>query len=186
MNKKILSFDPGIVNLSYCYIESPANNSISPTILKWDTLRVTEHNCKKMKIDEIIEAVLITLNENFNDKFEADIVLIENQPALLNGNMKTISVVIYTYFNMMRLQYGTIGEVQFISATNKLKCKKGVDIKKDTYKDRKKASIALALLYISELFPDKLDWFNSLKKMDDAADVLNQAIYYMEKILKVL
>jgi hypothetical protein len=56
-----------------------------------------------MKLEELIECMLITLNENFDENFEADIVLIENQPALLNGNMKTISVVIYTYFNMMRL-----------------------------------------------------------------------------------
>jgi hypothetical protein len=180
MNKKILSIDPGIVNLSYFYGDT------TPNIIKWETLCVTENNCKKMKLEELIECMLITLNENFNENFEADIVLIENQPALLNGNMKTISVVIYTYFNMMRLQYGNIKEVQFISATNKLKCKKGIDLKTDTYKDRKKASIDIIKLYITDFFPTYSTWFNNMKKKDDASDCANQAIYYMEKILKVM
>jgi hypothetical protein len=177
---KILSIDPGIVNLSYFYCDT------TPAIIKWETLCATENNCKTMKLEELIECMLITLNENFDENFEADIVLIENQPALLNGNMKTISVVIYTYFNMMRLQYGNIKQVQFISATNKLKCKKATNIKTDTYKDRKKASIDLIKLYIEELFPNYLTWFNSMKKKDDASDCANQAIYYMEKILKIM
>jgi uncharacterized membrane protein len=51
-------------------------------------------------------------------------------------------------------QYGNIKQVQFISATNKLKCKKATNIKTDTYKDRKKASIDLIKLLkiISKLF----------------------------------
>ena len=158
---KILSIDPGIVNLSYCYLEY-TNEKI--TILDWNTVKITEFNTKKTKIDELIECMLIKLNELFNDNFEIDIVLIENQPALMNGNMKTISVVIYTYFNMMRLQYGCVQQVQFFSATNKLKCKKAANINKETYKDRKKASIEIAKLYIIELFPEKLEWFDKLKK----------------------
>jgi hypothetical protein len=184
---KILSCDPGIKNLSYCYLDIIDNK---PKIIDWNTLCVIDNNenCSKMLIDDIVNAVLISLNENFGDKFEADIVLIENQPMLKNGVMKTISVVIYTYFNMMRLQYGNIQEVKFISATNKLKCKKGqnIIIKKDTYKDRKKNSIELVKLYITELFPEKVEWFNKLKKQDDASDCCLQAIYYIEKVLKFL
>ena len=177
---KILSIDVGLKNLSYCHLDT------TPKILKWETLCVTDGNCKKMKLEEIIEAVLITLNENFDDTFTSDTVLIENQPAMMNGTMKSISIVIYTYFNMMRLQYGNIQEVKFISASNKLKCNKGVDLKTDTYKDRKKASVDLARIYVKELFPERLEWFDDQKKKDDASDSALQAIYYMEKILKVI
>jgi len=163
---KILSCDPGIKNLSYCYLDIIDNK---PKIIDWNTLCVIDNsdNCSKMLIDDIVNAVLISLNENFGDKFEADIVLIENQPMLKNGVMKTISVV---------------------SATNKLKCKMGdnITIKKDTYKDRKKISIELVRLYINKLFPEKIEWFNKLKKQDDASDCCLQAIYYIEKILKIL
>lgn len=175
---RLLSIDPGIVNLSYFYAEYTKEQKL--IIIDWNTVKITENNTKKTKIDELIECMLIKLNELFDDNKQIDIVLIENQPALINGNMKTISVVIYTYFNMMRLQYGNVQQVSFFSATNKLKCKKAANIDKTTYKDRKKASIEIAKLYISELFPDKLEWFNKLKKQDDAADTLNQAIYYIE------
>ena len=175
---KVLSLDPGLKNLAYCYMDVSTS---PPTILQWDILYITDGNCKKMSIEEIMDALLIALNSKFNDEFEADTILIENQPALKNGHMKTISVALYTYFNMMRLQYGTIGEVKFISATNKLKCSKADNLKIDTYKDRKKASIDLARLYITEWCADKLDWFNKLKKADDMSDCFNQLIYYGEK-----
>ena len=178
---KILSIDVGLKNLSYCYF-----NDVK--IIDWQNVSVIEGNCNKIKIDEITEKVLIKLNETFNDSFVADIVLIENQPMLKNGLMKTVAVVIYTYFNMMRLQYGNIDSVQFISAGNKLKCKKAIEegYKKETYKDRKKASIDLTKLYIKDCFPERLEWFNNLKKSDDVSDSFLQAIYYMEKQLKLL
>ena len=76
---KLLSIDPGIVNLSYCYLEY---NNDKITILDWNTVKITEYNAKKIKINELIECMLIKLNELFNDNFEADTVIIENQPAL--------------------------------------------------------------------------------------------------------
>jgi len=192
---KILSIDPGLINLSYIYLDpssynnqslNPSSSNDTPNIIKWQTISVTNKNYKKMKFEELTEELLLTLNENFNDEFDADIVLIENQPSLKNMNMKSISVVIYTYFNMMRLLYGNIKEVKFISATNKLKCKKGKNLKIDTYKDRKKSSIELAKLYVTDLFPNWIEFFNNQKKIDDYSDCLNQAIYYMEFVLKIL
>ncbi len=179
---KILSIDVGIKNLSYCYLNSEKNNT---KILEWDNLCVTDENSKKIKIEELTEDVLLTLQETFNDNFEADIVLIENQPMLKNGMMKTVSVIIYTYFNILKIQHGNIGEVRFISATNKLKCSK-VDptINKNNYKDRKKLSINVAKLYLEKINPEKIQWFETHKKSDDYADCLNQAIFYIEKVLK--
>jgi hypothetical protein len=178
---RILSIDPGIKNLSYCLV-----NTEPLGIVEWDTLSITESNCKKIRLEEIVESLLIVLNEKFNEEFEVDVILIENQPALLNGHMKTISVVIYTYFTMMKLQYGMIGDINFLSATNKLKCNKGTGLKLKTYKDRKKESIEIAKLYIEEYFPDKMEWFKALKKCDDASDTLNMIIYYLENELKML
>lgn len=179
---KILSIDVGIKNLSYCYLDS---NKTGTKILDWNNLCVTEENSKKIKLENLTEEVLMTLQDNFDDIFEADVVLIENQPMLKNGMMKTISVIIYTYFNMLKIQYGNIHEVRFISATNKLKCSK-VDqtICKNNYKDRKKLSINVAKLYLARVAPDKITWFETHKKADDFADSLNQAIFYIEKILK--
>ena len=154
---KILSIDPGLINLSYIYLDTNDN-----AINQWKTISITNKNLKKIKFEELTEELLLTLNDCFDNEFEVDIVLIENQPSLKNMNMKSISVVIYTYFNMMKFLYGNIKEIKFISATNKLKCKKGKDfIKTDTYKDRKKSSIELARLYVSELFPNWFEFFNN-------------------------
>jgi hypothetical protein len=118
---------------------------------------------------------------HFNDDFHADVVLIENQPMLKNGLMKTVAVVIYTYFNMLKLQYGNVTEVRFISATNKLKhiVHGGTSGSKETYKDRKQLSIALARQHIVNVAPDFIDWFEKQSKKDDCSDALNQGLYFV-------
>ena len=183
-SKIILSIDVGIKNLSYCVLEAFPSHT---NIIDWDNICVTNENCKKIKIEELTELIIQSLTEKFNDSFFADIVLIENQPSLKNGMMKTVAVVIFTYFNILKCQYGNINHVKFISATNKLKCHKVQTIsttKASTYKERKKLSIQIASLYIEHLCPERLDWFLNHNKKDDYADSLNQAIYYIESVLK--
>lgn len=184
---KILSFDVGIKNLSFCYLQASALNT---KVIDWNILCVTEDNVTKIKIEQLTELILQCLMENFDSHMEVDTVLIENQPMLKNGMMKTIAVVIYTYFNMLKLQYGNIQEVRFISATNKLKCKGAEGVvadtqKKSSYKDRKMASIALVDKYKCVFSEEKLTWFKSLKKQDDAADSLLQGIYFIESVRKI-
>jgi len=181
---KILSFDVGIKNLSYCYLETSGNSTTR--IIDWDNLCVTDKNCSKISLDELTPCVLATLTDHFDDAFEADVVLIENQPMLKNGLMKTVAVIIYTYFHLMKLQFGNIQEVKFISASNKLKCKKvpaNSDIK--TYKNRKKLSVEVTKLYIERIAPERMEWFNSHSaKADDISDAVLQGIYYIEYVVK--
>lgn len=179
--KRILSIDVGIKNLSYCYMES--DGITNTKVIKWDNVAVMEGNCKKLKIETLTEQVLLTLQEHFDDSFEADVVLIENQPMLKNGNMKTVSVIIYSYFVMSKLQFGNIREVRFYSASNKLKCKKITDVeheKKSTYKDRKSLSKEVAKRYIVDICPENLDWFLGQRKGDDIADAFLLGIHYIE------
>jgi hypothetical protein len=181
---KILSIDVGIKNLSYCYIHT---NEGKTQLVEWNNICVTEANCKKIKLEDLTEAMLDKLTEYFGDNREIDVVLIENQPMLKNGMMKTMSVVIYTFFNMMKLQYGNVKQVRFISATNKLKCRLSNELEdtiKTTYKDRKRLSVEIAKLYIQKMCPDKTEWFSQQKKPDDLADNMCQAIYYIENVLK--
>lgn len=192
---QILSIDVGIKNLSYCLIDV-TNDSV--TVKKWDNVSITDANCKKLNVEQITECVLQTLMEHFDDTFFADVVLIENQPMLKNGLMKTVAVVMYTYFNMMKMQYGNINQVKFISATNKLKQKMLVNddtnvsntdnndnkASTQTYKDRKKLSIQLAKQNIEKVAPSFKNWFDSQKKKDDCSDALNQGLYYVTHVMK--
>ena len=197
---KILSFDVGIKNLSYCYLDVCMGNTredsdsmkTSLKMIEWNNICTTEEgvNCAKIKLDDLTMCVLNALHDTFDEAYEADVVLIENQPMLKNGQMKTVAVIIYTYFNMLKLQYGSIKDVKFISATNKLKCKEvpvsdQAKSKTSSYKDRKLLSVEVARTYIAKLFPEREVWFQGLKKKDDASDVLLQAIYYIEHVLKI-
>lgn len=182
---RILSLDPGIKHLSYCYL-SVEDGKIE--ILDWNNLCVTEANCKTITFEILIDQLLETLALHFDDAFSADIVIIENQP-LKNNKMKSVSVAIYTYFNMLKIHYGNIEKVQFIRATEKLKCRRYQELPqnlgKASYKDRKLASIQLCRLYLKDISPEKLEWFDTQKKRDDLSDNFCQAIYYIENTLKI-
>jgi hypothetical protein len=172
---RVLSIDVGLKNLGFCCLSQGA----TPSIIDWDVISVTDLNTKKAKLEDLTPELLEALREQFDDSYEADLVLIENQPMLKNGMIKTISVVIYTYFNMMKMQFGNIKQVRFVSATNKLRCKRASAQLATSYKDRKDQAIALARLYTTELFPDRIQWFDSLKKKDDASDSLLYALHYL-------
>ena len=185
---KILSIDVGIKNLSYC-VFSIIDGNVS--VIDWQNVTVIEGSTKKMGIEETVEHVLRTLSEvfpeNHDDRFVAETILIENQPMLKNGLMKTISVVIYSYFKMLSLHMGCIESVKFVSAMNKLKCKKGLSIEgsRDSYKTRKEMGVKIAHLYLEKVCPDKIEWFNAQKKKDDLADAMCQGIHYIENKLKL-
>ncbi len=156
-------------------------------ILDWSNICVTEEKCNKIKLDDLSICLLQKLHEHFTDEFQADVVLIENQPALKNGQMKSVSIMLYTYFNLLKIQFGNICDVKFISATNKLKCQlvpKSADIK--NYNSRKKVGIEVTKLYIRCICPEKEAWFDSMKKGDDVSDAFLQAVYYIEAVLKIV
>ena len=174
MQGNVLSIDVGIKNLSYCVLSSTGE------IVDWKNLAVIDEdcNCKTLKLEYLVEKFLETLMMNFDECFKVESVIIENQPMLKNGLMKTLSVVIYTYFNMMKMQYGWIQNVNFISANNKLKCKKMTEPASKNYKDRKKQSIMLTRIYLAEI-PAKLEWLNVQKKKDDLCDAFLAGVYFL-------
>ena len=60
-------------------------------------------------------------NENSIDMCNNIEIYIENQPALKIPEMKSISIIIYTFFKMKRCNKNIINTVDFISASNKTK-----------------------------------------------------------------
>ena len=113
-------------------------------------------------------------------------VLVENQPALKNPTMKSIQMIIYTFFiieGVMKKE-SSIEEIHMVNARNKLKVYKGPEIKceiKEKYKKNKFLSIEYTKNMILNEKKEFQDLFKDSKKKDDLADAYLQGIYWIEK-----
>jgi len=113
-------------------------------------------------------------------------ILIENQPALKNPIMKTVQMIIYTYFiiNGVMKDDSPIQFVHMVNARNKLKVYKGEPIpcpKKGKYAQNKWLSVEYTRKMITDDDEDKQALFTSSKKKDDLADAYLQGIYWIDK-----
>ena len=142
---------------------------------------------KKVKahsVNEISELLYNTL-DTYPDMLKADIVLIENQPCLMNPMIKTVQILLYSYFVIKGKlnSESNISNVKFINAKNKLSFYDGPELpiySKNKYTQRKKESIDVCKYCISET--DHGDFFMSHKKKDDLADAYLQAIWFINSL----
>lgn len=155
---------------------------------------------KKNEMDTLSKRLI---NELDNRKYflDADMVLIENQPALKNPKMKSIQMILYSYFMIRGVvdNYNGLGKIkiQFLLASNKLKIKFNEEIQKkindeinnktkNKYKRHKDLAKKYCEYYLNknldlEIKENKkwLDFFNSHKKKDDLADTFLMNIYIL-------
>jgi hypothetical protein len=116
------------------------------------------------------------LNKLFENEGQIDHVIIENQISTIATRMKTIQGMLVQYFIMSNLN---VKNIEFISASNKLKC---CDIKEKTkYSDRKKLGISKCLEIITSdfRFNEHIDYFTKHKKKDDLSDSFLQGIWFI-------
>lgn len=140
--------------------------------------------CKNIKLQELGILLLSKLQAQQSTLINADIVIIENQPVLKNPKMKSIQMMVYTFF----LEHGLmnsnshISDIILFSARNKLKTYDGPEIKctlKNKYNKRKYLSIEYTKYFIK----DNIKWstfFISNSKKDDLADSYMQGLYYIK------
>lgn len=141
---------------------------------------------KKIKSNNSIYNVGKKLINMLDKTFESNDygeVIVENQPSLKNPTMKSIQMIVYTYFLIK-----SDVKVEMINAKNKLKVYKGPKIltpytyeAKNKYKNNK----FLAIHYCSHMIENQeieyINMYKNSKKKDDLADSYLQAIYYIEK-----
>ena len=206
----ILSFDVGVKNLAYCLFEY--HNLKDFQIHEWNILDLVCDTEVARKGGISLNNQCDVLLRRLKDLFETthiDYVLIENQPVLKNPTMKTIQIIIYTYFRMLKVnEEKSIIDVILVNANNKVKFVTTVLSKKPEmnivvspvpsepsssttkgrlrYKHNKEVAVngTRGLLeYLNH--HDSLAYFCSCKKKDDLADTLLQGLYYAHNVLRI-
>ena len=200
---KILSFDVGIYNLAFANIDldldldKNVDKSLQIKIKDWGILclKDKDKDTKKIDLNAITKTLISVLYERFSEQ-TFDIVLIENQPCMKNPTMKSIQMIVYTFFMMQSHLEGREIDVKFVSASNKLKVKHKCDVSaivantKNKYTVNKKVVVEYARNYLNltntGIGQGNGHWINLFekeKKKDDWADALCQAIHYIENHL---
>lgn len=191
---RMLSFDVGIKNLAYCVLEVTAE--VPLYIVEWNTINLFEDvseptNVKKITIEEIATRLLSMLQVLFTDH-TYDYVLIENQPVQKNPTMKSVQMMIYSFFMLQRLSLDSLCEVRFINAGNKVKLLRNLpetpeisELKKiaTPYKRNKKLAVVIARYYLAGMEqPTMTEKLRQTSKQDDLCDSFLQAVYFVETI----
>jgi hypothetical protein len=189
----LLSFDIGIKNLAYCILKYNTEDNSDITIIKWNIIPLLDKNekCKGFPLDELTKRMYEHLNKEFYS-YDIDIVLLENQPVLKNPVMKSVQMILFSYFQYQKIMLNReIKLIKFINAGNKLKVGRNfneinynteINAIKSKYTRNKK----FAILYTDKILIDRLkdsknnEYFNNHKKKDDLADAFLQAIYYID------
>jgi hypothetical protein len=160
------------------------NNHISDICFQ----EIITENASKIDLITIGKIIKQKFNELFLSEGLIDYVIIENQISPIANRMKTIQGMISQYFIMCE---PSATNIQFISASNKLKFNKPKDVildendkivnTKTKYSDRKKLGISKCLEIITHdlNFNDKIEYFNTHKKKDDLADSFLQGMWFI-------
>ena len=190
-----ISFDIGVKNLALCILNHD-NNLIE--IIDWRVITLVE---KKKDINGLnsiseilfyeLDNIMGSLEELKYDKI--DYVLIENQPSNLNGIMKSIQLLIFSYFSLLKHWDKLNMNVLLINASLKLQyhtfkpeplkidnTKTKKQQKSDKYRKNKNDGIEITKYYIKN--NENLNtYFTKHKKKDDLADTLLQTVSYIKK-----
>ena len=190
-----ISFDIGVKNLALCILNHD-NNLIE--IIDWRVITLVE---KKKDINGLnsiseilfyeLDNIMGSLEELKYDKI--DYILIENQPSNLNGIMKSIQLLIFSYFSLLKHWDKLNMNVLLINASLKLQyhtfkpeplkidnTKTKKQQKSDKYRKNKNDGIEITKYYIKN--NENLNtYFTKHKKKDDLADTLLQTVSYIKK-----
>ena len=175
---------------SHCIISDNIENYYCSSHINHKSLETKDKKIKKKKLNtnyDICKLSQTCINKlNTIDLKNVNQVLIENQPALKNPTMKSIQMIVYTFFiiNGIMKDTSSIEHIHMVNARNKLKVYKGPKIecnKKGKYAQNKFLSVEYTKTMIIKEKDEFIELFNQSKKKDDLADAYLQGIYWIEK-----
>ena len=161
--------------------DCPENYCCSAHSKKFKKVKKLNTNYDILKISQLCIQKLRDLNLT-----EIKHVLIENQPALKNPTMKSIQMIIYTFFVVEGVmnENSLIENIHMVNARNKLKVYTGPPIecnKKGKYAQNKFLSVEYTNYMIKGEVEEFKTLFTNSKKKDDLADAYLQGIYWIDK-----
>ena len=227
---RVLSFDIGTKNLAFCDIEilnNEHNNKETGDkrvifdffenakekqekllcVHAWDVCDISSPG--KHDIHVVVQTILKFLEECFDNSLSfLSAVVIENQPVMKNPIMKSIQMVIFTYFHMMKKMRFPDLQIHLVSAANKTKVTRlfsrekadalisqtSIEAKNTKgYKFNKILAQHLTRTLLPFFFVPKVNveenetrenknwdtFYNSHKKRDDLADAFLQGLHFM-------
>lgn len=162
-----------------------------------DKIKLIKEIKKKKKVKKSLIELNKTMIEKMDEKphlLDINEVLIENQPSLKNPHMKSIQMMIFSYFVMRGISdksENKINDIVMLSARNKMNIYKGPPIECDI-KDKYRRNKFLAIKYckymigeIEELENKFMEQYSTSKKQDDLADSFLQGVFYLNKKFKL-
>lgn len=184
--QSLIAFDIGTCNLAYCRMDM-SSDSGTYEIVDWPVVKLREPK-QKLPINAMAETLLQELDTRFHDVGHHLLVLIENQPTFKNPTMKSIQMIIFTYFLQMKKRLAGLSrvEVKLTSPGTKLKVgkdavnKHGKQVR--NYRETKDAAVLLTSTYLHQRKSD-VRWremFEHMKKKDDLADCFLMCIHHIE------
>ena len=186
---KILSWDVGIINLSYCIIDFN-EESKEKNIIKWGIINLIENPEMKKNMTLVFENIPKKLHEN-EFLLDVDGVVIENQPSLKNPKMKSIQMVVYSYFLMygkvLNINENKIKFIDFCNASNKLKVYKGPVISIENLKKKKVKNNSLITDFINKEEKDENEEIEIKEKKSNKlsyGDKKKMAVEHVKYFLK--
>jgi len=157
--------------------------------------KITQTTASKMPLYTLGKMLYRKLDKHPNI-LQAKYICLENQPAAKNPTMKSIQMILYSYF-VMKVNMGelVLRDLIMMSAKNKLKLYKNeygelpseIVNHKDRYQKNKKSAVYITSKYLENEHEEKWQNFyeNNKSKKDDLADAYLMCKFYIHRIQKL-
>lgn len=169
--------------LGFCKLitcQKSLTTSYSKKQIKKQKILTTKH----ISLEQLGKKIFLEL-EKLDFLKDVNDIVIENQPVLKNPTMKSVQLLVYSYFlfRSEQFKYGT--QMKLFNARKKLKIYDGPEIDvahiKDSYRTRKYLSEKYCKYFIEKYNKEHLEFFLGSKKKDDLSDSYLQGLTYYYK-----
>lgn len=176
----------GDKELGFCKLKT-CQKELNGTYTGKQVKKYKQKTTKDLSLEDIGMEMYNQLHEKAN-LIKVDEIVIENQPVLKNPTMKSVQMLLYSFFLLMKKISNDSSDynINLFNARKKLAIYDGpkVDLShiKNAYNKRKKQSVIYTKYFIEKYNSSWSDLFNENSKKDDLADCYLQGLtFYYNK-----